>query len=83
MLQRRVGGGRKVKSSLTEFLLYRISHSRGDQYKMTMRKCTSGGQTMQMDKTKVHLIKTTLQINQTLCTYLLRGINQHWIDYSE
>lgn len=34
-------------------------------------------------KTKVHLIKTVLQINQALCTYLLRSINQHWIDYSE
>lgn len=78
----REGGGKKQSnlngiSSLQNFSLCY------DQYIMTVRKCKAGAQTQRLDKTKVLLIKTALQINQTLCTYLLGDINQQWIDYSE
>lgn len=83
-MSRLMGKGRGTeKGDVADFLLYRTSHAHSDQYIMTLWKCKAGGQTVQLDKTKVHLIKTTLQINQTLCTYLLIGINQDWIDYSE
>lgn len=50
-----------------------------DQVKVQGTRGKLGGWT----KTNVHLIETELQINQTLCTYLLRGINQQWIEHSE
>ncbi len=76
-------GGGKKQSSLNRISSLQNFSLCCDQYIMTVRKCKASGQTRWLDKTKVLLIKTALQINQTLCTYLLRSINQQWIDYSE